>query len=129
MRLALDTNAYRAHIERNTALIELSQSAEGVGLPIVVLGELRFGFMNGIRLEENERILARFLEDARTMVLNLTQETTRLFGELATLLRRAGVSLSQNDVWIAALCKQYDYTLATRDRDFRSVTGLRVFDF
>lgn len=129
MRLALDTNAYRARTEKHGVLMDLVRDAESVGLPIVVLGELRFGFMNGSRLAKNERILARFLKDARTVVLPVTEETTQLFGELATFLRREGVALSQNDIWIASLSKQYGYALATRDHDFTSVIGLQVLDF
>jgi tRNA(fMet)-specific endonuclease VapC len=129
VRLALDTNAYRAHADKNSTLIDLVQQSEKLGLPIVVLGELRFGFMNGDHLERNEQTLDRFLDDPRILVMNITVETTWIFGELATALRRQGIALAQNDIWIAALCKQYGYPLATRDRDFRHVLGLQVLEF
>jgi len=29
-------------------------------------------------------------------------------------------------MWIAALCKQHDFVLATRERGFASVLGLRL---
>lgn len=129
MKLALDTNAYRALRDGNPGLTEWIQQAVGVGLPVIALGELRFGFQAGSRLEENERHLERFLGSPRVEVLHVTIETTWLYGEVASVLRARGIALQQNDVWIAALCKQYGFSLATRDRAFRHVVGLQVVDF
>ena len=129
MKLALDTNAYRALREGDARLAEEVARAEVVGMPIIVLGELRFGFLDGSRLHENRSQLERFLATPRVKVLEIGEETTWLFGEIATLLKRSGTPIQQNDVWIAALCKQHGYALATRDRGFRNVLGLSLFDF
>ncbi len=32
-------------------------------------------------------------------------------------------------MWIAALCKQHGYTLATADKDFEAITGLELATF
>lgn len=128
MKLALDTNAYKALAEGGSRLAEDIRRAETVGLPIVVLGELWFGFMNGSKLRENTETLERFLATPRVRVLQVDEQTTRLFGEIATLLRRSGVAIQQNDIWIAALCKQHGFALATRDQGFQHVLGLEVVD-
>jgi tRNA(fMet)-specific endonuclease VapC len=128
VRLALDTNAYVALQADGRALVEEVRCAEIVGLPIVVLGELWFGFMNGSRLRENTRTLERFIATPRVEVLQLDEQTTRLFGETATLLREAGEPIQQNDIWIAALCKQHGFTLATHDQGFRHVLGLGLLE-
>ena len=128
MKLALDTNAYRALGEGDPRLTEDMRRAEKVALPIVVLGELWFGFMNGSRLRENSETLERFLATPRVQVLELGEQTTRLFGEIATLLRQTGVAIQQNDIWIAALCKQHGFALATRDQGFQRVLGLDVVE-
>lgn len=128
MKLALDTNAYRALGDGDKQLAGQMRSAEAVGLPIVVLGELWFGFMNGSMLRRNTEILERFLATPRVRILQLDAQTTRLFGEIATLLRRGGVAIQQNDMWIAALCKQHGFSLATRDGGFKHVLGLDVVE-
>lgn len=128
MKLALDTSAYRELQEGNPQLSEAIRRSGTVGLPIIVVGELRFGFMNGTRLHENTVILERFIASPRVQILQLDDQTTRQFGEIATLLRKAGVSIQQDDIWIAALCKQYDFSLATRDRGFHHVLGLNVLE-
>jgi predicted nucleic acid-binding protein len=129
VRLALDTNAYKALGEGNRQLAEEARTAEAVGLPMIVLGELWFGFMNGTQLRQNAAVLERFLATPRVRVLELDRQTTRIFGEIATLLRQAGIAMQQNDIWIGALCKQHDFALATRDRGFQHVLGLEVIEF
>ena len=128
MKLALDTNAYKALGEGHKRLAEEVRGAEAVGLPIIVLGELWFGFVNGTKLRQNTSTLERFLTTPRVQILDLNAHTARIFGEVATLLRQAGIAIQQNDIWIAALCKQYGFALATRDQGFQHVLGLEVIE-
>jgi len=129
VKLALDANAYKALGEGNQQLAEEARTADAVGLPIIVLGELWFGFMNGTKLRQNAATLERFLATPRVRVLELDRQSTRVFGEIATLLRQAGIVIQQNDIWIAALCKQHGFALATRDHGFQHVLGLEVIEF
>jgi predicted nucleic acid-binding protein len=128
VKLALDTNAYKTLGEGDKRLAGEMRRAEVVGLPIIVLGELWCGFMNGSKLRQNTEILERFLATPRVQILQLDEQTTRIFGEIATLLRGAGIAIQQNDIWIAALCKQHGFALATRDHDFQYVLGLEVIE-
>ena len=128
MRIALDTSAYIALQRGHEQLAYSVRAADTVGLPIIVLGELWFGFLNGTRLSENSATLDRFLAVDRVSVLNVTAQTARLFGEIATLLRRQGNPIQQDDMWIAALCKEHGYILATADRGYRHVLGLQLLE-
>jgi predicted nucleic acid-binding protein len=129
VKLALDTNAYKALGEGNQQLAEEARTADAVGLPIIVLGELWFEFINGTKLRQKAATLERFLATPRVRVLELDRQSTRVFGEIATLLRQAGIAIQQNDIWIAALCKQHGFALATGDRGFQHVLGLEVIEF
>ncbi len=128
MKLALDTNAYKALGQGDPSLARDMRRAEAVGLPIVVLGELWFGFTNGSKLHQNTEGLERFLATPRVQILQLGEQTARIFGETSALLRKAGIAIQQNDIWIAALCKQHGFALATRDQGFHHVLGLEVID-
>jgi predicted nucleic acid-binding protein len=128
VKLALDTNAYKALGEGSPRLTEDVRGAQVIGLPIIVLGELWFGFMNGSKLRQNTETLERFLATPRVQILQLSEQTARVFGEVATLLRRGGIAIQQNDIWIAALCKEHGFALATRDQGFQHVLGLEVIE-
>lgn len=128
-KLALDTNAYRALDDGNTKLGKLIKSVAQVGVPITVLGELYYGIFLGGKQDRNVSNLNRFLASPRVELLHVDELTAKLFGEIATQLRQSGRPIQQDDMWIAALCKQYGYTLATADKDFSAVTGLELVSF
>lgn len=128
-RLALDTNAYRALEDGDETIAQAVRGAVSVGLPVIVLGELYFGFENGSRKEQNIKRLEEFLAVKRVKLLHIDAATTRFFGEIATELMRLDRPIQQDDIWIAALCKQHGYALATADKGFRHIVGLDVVRF
>jgi tRNA(fMet)-specific endonuclease VapC len=128
-RLALDTNAYRALDDGNLKLSDLIKTVPQIGVPTTVLGELYYGIFLGGKQEKNLSNLNRFLALPRVELLHIDEITAKLFGEIATQLRKDGRPIQQDDMWIAALCKQYGYALATGDKDFDAVTGLELIRF
>lgn len=127
--LALDTNAYTELARGNSLLASYVKKSIRVGVPIIVLGEIQFGALNGEKVSYNLSLLRKFLATSRVEILSIDQTTTRLFGEIATELRRIGKPIQQNDIWIAAICKQHEFTLATNDKGFNAILGLEVIDF
>lgn len=65
--------------------------------------------------------LNRFLALPRVELLHIDEIITKLFGEIVTQLRQTGRPIQQDDMWIAALRKQYGYTLATADKDLEII--------
>lgn len=127
--LALDTNAYRALDDGNTMLAQKISEASSIGMPVIVVGEIFHAIFHGSKSERNSEQLQKFLDSPRVEILHVTTETAKIFGEIATELRRIGKPIQQDDMWIAALCKQYGYTLATADAGFQHVVGLTTFSF
>lgn len=128
-KIALDTSAYRALSEGNAKLNELIRSTAFLGLPIIVLGELYHGIYSGNRQELNLSTLNRFLSNPRLEILHINETTAKIFGEVASELRQKGKPIQQDDMWIAALCKQHSFALATADKGFRAITGLEILSF
>jgi len=127
-KLALDTNAYRALDDGNSNLAAQIKASAQIGLPITVLGELYYGIYLGSKRDQNIANLNRFLTTPRVEILHIDELTAKTFGEIATMLRQAGQPIQQNDIWIAAICKQYGYTLATADTGFAAITGLELIN-
>ena len=76
-QIALDTNAYRALVGGNKKVVEAVRSAHLVGLPVIVLGELCYGFENGTQKEVNMTRLSKFLQTKSLQMLHIT--TRRLY--------------------------------------------------
>jgi tRNA(fMet)-specific endonuclease VapC len=128
-QIAIDTNAYRALNDGNIELARIIRSTSLIGLPIIVLGELYNGIFAGSKQSENLSNLNRFLTLPRLDIINIDELTAKLFGEIASELKRIGRPIQQNDIWIAALCKQYGYKLATNDNGFSNIKGLEIISF
>lgn len=100
-----------------------------VYVPHIVIGELTFGaYLYAHRhnstkfLDIYEALYTRF----RNSIVVPDEDTARIYGAIYAELTATGRIMQQNDVWIAALARQYDLTLATLDSDFARISGLAV---
>ena len=60
------------------------------------------------------------------VVLFADQDTTEVYGQMKAELARLGKPIPDNDLWIAAVARQHDLPLATRDAHFEQVPGLKT---
>lgn len=121
MRICLDTSAY-SHFKRgDNSVVDLIDGAEWVGVPTIVLGELRTGFALGSKAQDNERSLATFLRHPVVYVLDVNDAASRIYAEIVVALRRAGNPLPTNDIWIAAVAVLAGATVVTFDEHFNAI--------
>jgi len=121
VRLALDTSGYSHFMRGDAAAIDLVDVAEWIGLPVVVLGELRTGFGLGRRAKQNERELEAFLQNPVVHVLDVDDDAARIYAEIVIALRKAGTPLPTNDIWIAAAAAREGAQVVTYDEHFRAI--------
>ncbi len=82
MRILLDSSAY-SHLKRgHRRVAELVRASEEVLLPLVVIGELLYGFRNGSRLERNVRALHAFLDNPCVTVAAMSFTTAARYSIL-----------------------------------------------
>jgi predicted nucleic acid-binding protein len=120
-RLCLDTSAY-SHFKRGHAEArDLLDAAAWVGVPAIVLGELRSGFALGRRAAENEKELSAFLRNSVVEVLDVDDGASRIYADIVTALRAAGTPVPTNDIWIAAVAAREGATVITYDAHFEAI--------
>jgi predicted nucleic acid-binding protein len=120
-RLCLDTSAY-SNLRRNDAsAIELIAGARWLGLPVIVIGELRSGFRSGARRAANERGLDDFIRTAPVEVLEVDEESADIWAQITADARASRTGVASNDAWIAALAVRSGSTVVTYDADFRKI--------
>ena len=120
-KICLDTSAYSHFMRGAPPAIEAIRSARVVGVPAVVLGELRVGFLLGARASQNERELQRFLAHPTVRVLDVDEEAASMYAEIILALRQAGTPVPTNDVWIAALAAREGARVLTYDGHFEKI--------
>ena len=126
MNLVIDTNVYSDLVRGDQSVADLLHQAEIVYLPTIVVGELKRGFYHGGQAKKNIRTFEKFITKPRIRVLDITAETAEHYGRLAAYLKSQATPIPTNDIWIAALCLQYDIPLLTRDSDFERLPQLTL---
>ena len=54
------------------------------------------------------------------------KQATNHYAAINLELRQTGKPIPTNDLWIAALCRQHDLPLLSRDRHFDAVSGIQI---
>jgi predicted nucleic acid-binding protein len=113
--------------EGESALEPILRKAAQIAIPVIVLGEYRYGISHSRKRKHYERWLAEYLPTFR--ILDVDERTTLSYSAVRTELKRAGTPIPSNDVWIAALCRQHSLPLLSRDRHFDAVAGIRRLEW
>jgi tRNA(fMet)-specific endonuclease VapC len=119
----LDTSVIVAHFRREPALAERLKSAT-LYVPLTVLGELYYGAFKSEHQAKTLKQLEEFLRICA--VLPPDELTAAHYGHIKADLERAGARIPENDLWIAAIAREHQLPLVTRDQHFSAVTGLAV---
>lgn len=114
---------YHPAIERKLA------GASRAYLPWAAIGELYYGAYLYTYRNRNTKYLDiydAFLLRMRRSIVRPNAETGQIYGATRAELTAKGQPTQPNDIWIAALARQFSLTLATLDHDFARVSRLSV---
>jgi tRNA(fMet)-specific endonuclease VapC len=128
-RVIFDTNAYTLFKSENPEdALDIVEFADEIYMPIVVMGELYAGFYGGNKLEANLVELESFLALPNTRVLDLSANTTKIFGELFVKLKSKGITVPHNDLWIASLAVEFESVVYSLDKHLKMIEELEVIE-
>jgi predicted nucleic acid-binding protein len=119
----LDTNAFSALAEGDPELEPVLRKAQNVFVPVIVLGEYRYGISQSRKRAEYERWIEEHLLKFR--VLDVDEQTTVPYSAIRAELKKAGTPIPSNDSWIAALSRQHSLAIVSRDTHFDLVPGIK----
>ena len=125
--MILDTNALSAAADRDPSALEIVARADYLAVPVIVLGEYRLGIAQSRHKVTYENWLRDWVSAVN--VLDVDEETTYCYAAIGLELKTKGKPIPANDLWIAALCRQYSLPLLSQDRHFDFVPGLRRIDW
>ena len=121
--MILDTNALSAFVDGEVTVREALRRHAGPAIPVIVLGEFRYGIAGSRYRARYEGWLSEHLREFE--VLNVTEETATTYAALRVDLKRSGRPIPANDAWIAALALQHDMPVLSRDEHFDCVPDLK----
>ncbi len=120
--MILDTNALSSFVDGDAGVGEVLRGQERAAIPVIVLGEFRYGIAQSRRRSSYEAWLESHLVDFE--VLSVTDETATAYAALRVALKRSGHPIPANDAWIAALAWQHRLPVLSRDEHFDAVPNL-----
>jgi tRNA(fMet)-specific endonuclease VapC len=125
--MILDANALSAAADNDTRVIAVLAHADQIALPVIVLGEYRYGISQSRSRTDYESWLQGLLADC--LVLDVNERTTHHYAAINLELRRVGKPIPTNDLWIAALSRQHSMPILSHDRHFDLVPGNKRIDW
>ena len=129
MTYLLDTNAISDLMRANPRVEDWISKLDPGDLVTctTVRGEILFGIVRlpaGRRRAELEETGHRFLAAFRCEPI--PERPAGFYADLKVTRRQRGLSLDENDLWVAATALALGASLVSRDGDFAAVTGLSV---
>ena len=120
--MILDTNALSAFVDGDTGVAEVLGRHARVAIPVIVLGEFRYGIAESRYRSQYEAWLVSYLP--RFDILSVTEETTIAYARVRIALKRSGRPIPANDAWIASLAIQHALPVLSRDEHFDAVPDI-----
>ena len=123
--MILDTNAVSALFGGDSALGEVLAGEQRHHLPVIVIGEYRYGLLRSRHRSHLQSLLATLIRES--FVLLVDETTAETYSQVRDELRQKGRPIPENDIWIAALARQHRQPVVSRDGHFDEVPDLRRF--
>lgn len=123
-RISLDTNIVIRLFKNDPEIIRTLTTVSTFCLPVPVIAEILFTARNSSRQKENLKIYNEFIDVCEA--LNITRETADHYSSIRLELKRKGRPIPENDLWIAAICREQNLPLLTGDAHFDNINDLKV---
>ena len=121
--MILDTNALSAFVDGDAAVGSVLNRQHRAAVPVIVLGEFRYGITGSRHRQAYEDWLDSQLHHFD--LLSITPETAQPYASLRVALKRSGRPIPANDAWIAALAIQHRLPILSRDEHFDALPDVQ----
>jgi tRNA(fMet)-specific endonuclease VapC len=121
--MILDTNGLSSVAEGDPKLDPVLTTTRELAIPVIVLGEYRYGIGQSQSRARYEKWLKEFVRVCR--VLPVDERTAVEYASIRSELKRGGRPIPANDVWIAALARQHSMPVLSRDEHFDFVPKIK----
>ncbi len=120
--MILDTNALSAYADNDRKIMPAMRCDRLWFLPVIVLGEYKFGLLGSDLRVEREKWLDSLI--AAIEVLVVDEDTTDHYALVRNALAKQNRKIPPNDAWIAALALQHKLPILSQDKHFDHIPDI-----
>lgn len=125
-KICIDTSAVVEIFRDNESSLALMQNFLTVYLPIVALGELRYGACKSTNPTKHNETVNNFIESLSIIPIN--REIADTYGKIKSELAKKGAMIPDYDIWIAATAICTNTTLWAYYSHFARVADLKLIE-
>lgn len=122
--IALDSDIPIKFLNGDETIESFLSNYTGIYLPVIVVGELIFGALNSRHVEENLARHKKLIQ--RANILEITEATANIYAKTRFTLKKKGAPISENDLWIAAICIEHKMSFFSNDAHFKGIEHLTL---
>ena len=120
----IDTNIAIALFAGDEIVTEKVRNAEFIAVAPTIIGELWYGDQKSQQVIQNLRKIDILANNSKFYRYDF--ETAQFYGIIKERLERKGTLIPDNDIWIAAIARQHNLILVTRDAHFDEIESLQT---
>ncbi len=120
----LDTNIIIEFLQGRDDLKDKFTSTLTISIPHIVTGELYYGAELSNNPVKNLKKIKNFLKSFEVVVSDDT--TSKYYAKIKKQLKIKGTPIPENDIWIAALARQYDLILVSNDQHYNLIDSIKI---
>jgi tRNA(fMet)-specific endonuclease VapC len=112
-RIIIDINAYSSLYKGSLEILDILSNADEVFMSVIILGKL----------------FAGFLDTPVVNIVPISEETSKIFGEIKHTLKTTETPIPINDIWIAAQCIEIGAILISNNNHFTLIPQVRLMKY
>ena len=126
MDLVLDTSGLIHFLGKQPQAFDAVAQAEKILIPVIPLGEWLAGVQAPGMSARKAQLLNEFLKRPRVALLTIDADTPAYYAHLFHYLKKRGIPVPTNDLWLAACAMQAGAKVLTSDSHFLRMPQLLV---
>jgi len=120
----LDTNIIIGLLNNDFKIIGRIREENKIYISVITVGEMLYGANNSINKEKNTKLYKDFFETCN--IVTITDKTAEGYANIRYELKKMGKPIPENDIWIAAVAREKNMTIVTRDKHLLYVDCIKT---
>jgi predicted nucleic acid-binding protein len=120
----LDTVFISKLIDKDPVALDIVSRIERQYTSLIVVGELYYAAANSGKPKQNMAVYRRILKTLK--IIPMDNDVAHYYADIKLSLKKKGIKIPSNDLWIAACAAAHGLSVATFDKHFDDIEQIKV---